>query len=105
MAPLARSRPPSVDLAKCLVYLERVAIQVNIGEAKTQLSRLIERAIAGEEVIIARANTPIVHIVPIRPDRPKRRLGWLAGQLVVGEDFDDPLPELERLAHDTTIDP
>jgi prevent-host-death family protein len=63
---------------------------VNIHEAKTHLSRLVEQAAAGEPFIIAKAGKPLVKVVPL--DTPAagqtRRLGFLAGQIAVPEDFD-----------------
>lgn len=64
---------------------------VNIHEAKTQLSRLLESVEAGEEVIIARAGKPIAKLVPLK-SRP-RRPGGLKGKIRVRDDFDAPLPE------------
>jgi prevent-host-death family protein len=63
---------------------------VNIRDAKTHLSRLIARAEAGETVIIARAGKPVVKLVPINASAPKkkRRLGFMAGQFMVPNDFD-----------------
>jgi prevent-host-death family protein len=66
---------------------------VNIHAAKSQLSRLLDAAVAGEEVIIAKAGKPIARLVPIERTQARRRLGTLAGQFRVPEDFDDPLPE------------
>ena len=66
---------------------------VNVHEAKTQLSRLIEAAEAGEEVIIARAGKPVVRLMPLKANKPRRQLGMLAGQLTVPEDFDAPLAD------------
>lgn len=68
---------------------------VTIHAAKTHLSRLIERAQAGEEIIIARGAEPVVRLVPVTPERIERRPGALKGQFVVPDDFDDPLPEDE----------
>ena len=66
---------------------------VNIHAAKTHLSRLVEQAAAGEEVIIAKSGTPIAKLGPLdHGDRKKRRLGLLAGRLKVPADFDAPLP-------------
>ena len=65
-------------------------LTVNIHEAKTHLSRLIDRAAKGEPFIIAKAGKPLVKVVPLQtsePGRP-RRLGFLAGQIEVPEDFD-----------------
>jgi prevent-host-death family protein len=67
---------------------------VNIHAAKTHLSRLIDEATAGDEVIIAKAGKPLVRLVPLLPsERPKRRLGLLAGRAPVPDDFDAPLPD------------
>ena len=68
-------------------------LTVNIHAAKTQLSRLLEAAAAGEEVVIAKAGKPIARLVPIATGAPKRRLGLLAGKLTVADNFDDPLPD------------
>ena len=63
---------------------------VNIHEAKTQLSRLVEAAARGEGFIIAKAGKPLVKVVPLEAPEPgsRRRLGFLAGQFSVPEDFD-----------------
>jgi prevent-host-death family protein len=66
---------------------------VNIHAAKTQLSRLLEAATAGEDVIIARAGKPVARLVPITAIPTKRRLDLLAGKLRVSPNFDDPLPD------------
>lgn len=72
-----------------------MAVQVNVLEAKTQLSRLLDRAEAGEEVIIARAGQPVVRLVPVSaaPLEAPRVLGTLVGKGWIAEDFDAPLPE------------
>ena len=67
---------------------------VNVSQAKSQLSRLIARAEAGEEVIIARRGKPVVRIVACKP-RKKRRPGRLKDKVVIPDDFFDPLPEEE----------
>lgn len=71
---------------------------VTIHEAKTNLSRLIEKACRGEEIIIARGSNPVVRLVPISREKGHRELGILKGKLVVGPEFFEPLPpeELER---------
>jgi prevent-host-death family protein len=66
---------------------------VNIHAAKTQLSRLVDAAAAGEEIIIAKAGKPLARLGPLVGPRGKRRLGILAGKLRVPEDFDAPLPD------------
>lgn len=67
---------------------------VNVSQAKSQLSRLIARAEAGEEVIIARRGKPVARIVACKP-RKKRRPGRLKDKVVIPDDFFDPLPEEE----------
>jgi len=66
---------------------------VNIREAKTHLSRLLEQVTAGEEVIIAKAGKPIARIVPISNKSRKRILGSEKGRFKVPDDFDAPLPK------------
>jgi prevent-host-death family protein len=65
---------------------------VNIHEAKTQLSRLIARVCAGEEIIIARGGKPVARLAPLE-QRPPRRLGLLKGKIWVAKDFNAPLPD------------
>ena len=69
---------------------------VNVHAAKTNLSRLLERAEAGEEIVIGRAGKPVAKLVPWVPDRPKRVFGALKGQIVIHGDFDDLDAELEH---------
>ena len=69
---------------------------VNVHEAKTHLSRLIDRAAAGEEIVIGRAGTPVARLVPLAA-RPPRVFGALAGQITVSDDFDAPDEELIAL--------
>lgn len=66
---------------------------INIHEAKTQLSKLIEAVEAGEEVIIARAGRPVARLVPFIPVRPERKPGLMKGQFEVPDSFFDPLPD------------
>lgn len=65
---------------------------VNIHEAKTHLSRLLERVAHGDEVVIAKAGTPVARLVPITRERT-RPLGVDAGLVGIAADFDAPLPE------------
>jgi prevent-host-death family protein len=65
----------------------------NVHAAKTHLSRLIEQAAAGEEVVIAKAGKPVARLVPYEPRREPRKPDLLKGQIWIAEDFDDPLPE------------
>lgn len=69
--------------------------QVNLHFAKTHLSRLVQEALSGKEVILARAGTPLVRLVPVDGPPPKRTLGMDAGQIVLADDFNAPLPDLE----------
>jgi prevent-host-death family protein len=66
---------------------------VNIHEAKTQLSRLLQRALLGEEVVIAKAGRPIVRLAPIDQPRKPRKPGSAKGQFWMAPDFDAPLPD------------
>ena len=67
---------------------------VNIHAAKTHLSRLVDAAAAGEEIVIARAGKPMARLVALTPERPKRELGRFRGQIGrIPENFDDPLPD------------
>jgi prevent-host-death family protein len=69
---------------------------INIHAAKTQLSRLVDEAAAGQEIVIARAGKPVARLMPLAPPpqrAPKRVLGILAGQLQVPDDFDAPLSD------------
>jgi prevent-host-death family protein len=66
---------------------------VNVHEAKTQLSRLLERVRSGEEIVIAKAGEPVARLVPYAPARAPRKPGLLKGKIRIGNDFDDPLPD------------
>ena len=61
---------------------------VNIHQAKTQLSRLIERAVKGEPFVIAKAGKPLVKVTPIDAPQDIRRLGFMTGEITVPKDFD-----------------
>jgi len=65
---------------------------VNIHQAKTHLSRLVDQAVDGEEIIIAKAGKPLVRLSPVAQHRPPRRPGSMRGRIRVAADFDDPLP-------------
>lgn len=66
---------------------------VNIHAAKTHLSRLVEEAAAGKEIVIAKAGKPVAKLGPLAAGREKRKLGVLAGKGTVPADFDASLPE------------
>lgn len=71
---------------------------VTIHEAKTNLSRLIEKASAGEDIVIARGSKPVARLVPVGEVKGRRQPGSLKGKLRVGPEFFEPLPvdELAR---------
>ena len=71
---------------------------VTVHEAKTNLSRLIRKASAGEEIIISRGSQPVARLVALREPKGQRRPGALRGQLVVGDEFFEPLPGSELSA-------
>lgn len=66
---------------------------VNIHEAKTQLSKLIEAVENGEDVVIARASRPVARLIRIEAPAARRVLGTLVGKVSVPDDFDAPLPD------------
>jgi prevent-host-death family protein len=71
-------------------------MQVNLYEAKTRLSELVDQAHAGETVIIAKAGMPMAKLVPLdAPARSKIKFGLLKGQLEIAPDFDAPMSEEE----------
>jgi prevent-host-death family protein len=75
-------------------------VQFNVHEAKTQLSSLLDRVLAGEEIVIAKAGVPVARLVPIAPATARARVpGARAGRMVMAEDFDAPLPE-DFLVHE-----
>jgi prevent-host-death family protein len=69
-----------------------MARKVNLYEAKTKLSDLVERAAAGEEIIIAKGGKPRARLGPLKADRPARRFGAGRGKVWIADDFDAPLP-------------
>lgn len=62
-------------------------------DAKSRLSELVAAAEAGDEVVIARNGEPAVRLTPVRRIFAPVQLGMLAGQMTIGDDFDDPLPD------------
>ena len=61
---------------------------VNIHAAKTHLSRLVEEAAAGEEIVIAKAGKPIARLCPLTEPKPRRKLGMLDGKIQIPDNFD-----------------
>ncbi len=78
---------------------------VNIHAAKTQLSRLIADVLAGEEVVIAKAGTPLVRLVPASVNDAPRALGILAGAVVEAEDCWAPDTEIDVLFYGRDVEP
>jgi prevent-host-death family protein len=70
----------------------RAMSTINIYEAKTQLSRLVDEAAAGEDVIIARGGKPVARLTRLQPSRRPLRFGLLKGKVKLAADFDAPLP-------------
>lgn len=68
-------------------------MEVNIHEAKTQLSRLLRRVAEGEEITIARAGVPVAKLVAVPAANRLRPLGAMEGQIQIADDFDAPLPD------------
>ena len=70
---------------------------VNVHEAKTNLSKLLERVAKGEEIVIAKAGKPVARLVRETPGKRERMLGTMRGKFNVPDDFDDPMTDIERL--------
>jgi prevent-host-death family protein len=73
---------------------------VNVYEAKTHLSRLLREVAMGEEIIIAKDGRPLARLVPVTSGETSRELGFAAGRVVIGDDFDAPLPAGFQAAFD-----
>jgi prevent-host-death family protein len=73
--------------------LSLVMVKVNIHQAKTQFSRLVERAGGGEEIIIAKSGKPVARLVPYTPKGTVRRPGAMRGKIRIKKNFDAPLPK------------
>jgi prevent-host-death family protein len=67
-------------------------MEVNVHEAKTNFSKLLQRVILGDEIIIAKAGLPVAKLVRYTANRGKRPLGFLKGEIWMADDFDAPLP-------------
>ena len=80
-------------------------MEVNIHEAKTQLSRLLKKVEEGEEITIARAGVPVAKLIAVVPEKKKRPLGIARGQIWISPDFDTPDLELEKLFYDGPVFP
>jgi prevent-host-death family protein len=82
-----------LDHAVNLVYNLVMVVDVNIHEAKTHLSRLLEQALAGDEVVIMKAGKPLVRLTPVANAPMRREIGTAKGDFLVPDDFDTPLPD------------
>ncbi|HZP64063.1 MAG TPA: type II toxin-antitoxin system Phd/YefM family antitoxin [Terriglobales bacterium] len=78
-------------------------MEVNIHEAKTHFSRLIQRVEAGEEITISRAGKPVAKLIAVGPKRGTRPMGLDRGRMWMAPDFDAPDPELEALFYEAPI--
>jgi prevent-host-death family protein len=78
-------------------------MEVNIHEAKTHLSRLLQRVAAGEEITISRAGVPVARLIAAGPKGKSRPMGMDRGKIWIAEDFDAPDPELEALFYDAPL--
>jgi prevent-host-death family protein len=67
-------------------------MEVNVHEAKTNFSKLLQRVILGDEIIIAKAGVPVAKLVRYVSKKGKRPLGFLKGEIWMSDDFDAPLP-------------
>jgi prevent-host-death family protein len=80
-----------------------VVMTLNLYEAKTQLSSLVEMAAAGEEIIIAKNGKPMAKLVALRA-RPLRKPGRLKGKIWMSDDFDAPMPDIEEAFENSKIE-
>jgi prevent-host-death family protein len=80
-------------------------MEVNIHEAKTHFSRLLERVALGEEVIIAKAGTPVAKLVPFDQEPKTRIFGSAKGEFTVPDNFNESDPEIEALFYDGELFP
>ena len=72
-------------------------MQVNIYDAKTNLSKLIEKVLEGKEVIIAKAGKPVAKIVSYKEKKAPRKFGLWKGKVSISDDFDDEDPEINKM--------
>ncbi|HKQ67865.1 MAG TPA: type II toxin-antitoxin system Phd/YefM family antitoxin [Polyangiaceae bacterium] len=78
---------------------------VNVQAAKTHLSRLLEDAIGGEDIVIAKAGKPYVRLTPFRPDTTPRVLGGWEGRVWIADDFDLPDERIVRMFEGGSVEP
>ena len=70
--------------------------QVNVHEAKTNLSKLIEDVLNGNEVIIAKNKKPLIKLVGLQDSKQKRKIGLSKGEIFIANDFDEPLEDFKE---------
>ena len=80
-------------------------MEVNVHEAKTHLSKLLERVALGEEVIIAKAGTPVAKLIPFDEQPRTRIFGSAKGDFTVPDDFNESDAEIERLFYESDLFP
>lgn len=80
-----------IDLVHDLVHT--FYMEINVHEAKTNFSRLLQRVAAGEEIIIAKAGVPVARLVPVERNVKKRPWGIDRDRIWIADDFDAPLPD------------
>lgn len=91
------------NLTKVLDDGSVVVMTINLYEAKTQLSSLVDQAAAGAEIIIAKNGKPMAKLVAIR-ERAQRKPGRLKGKIWISDDFDAPMPDLEDAFENSVIE-
>ncbi len=96
--------PAVLDTLSDRTRLSRMKI-VNIHAAKTQLSRLIAEVVGGEDVVISKAGTPLVRLVPVTAHRGPRPLGVLSGQVLEADDCWESDAETEALFYGGALEP
>jgi len=80
----------TLDMLVNLVYYIRMKV-INVFEAKTRLSQILDQVCQGQEIVIGKYGEPIAVLIPYRPKTKKRKLGGLKGKLRISDDFDAPL--------------
>lgn len=83
----------AVECYNLLTNLGQALMQVNLYEAKTRLSELIEAASAGKTVVIAKAGRPMALLGPLPKKKRRIKFGLMKGQIKIADDFDAPLPD------------
>ena len=102
----AREWPDWSSQTRLTRYAGQVTVQVNIYEAKTRLSQLLDQAVAGDEVVIARNGRPLARLVPISAASPHRQRGAWKGRGRIAPDFDETPEDIIDLFYgDGTVDP